>query len=66
MAKLKDYQRSNRVHIRLRNKASRENNIVKEAYHNSVIFQQNKSQTKMSLNEKRSLFKSCVKSFGKK
>ena len=66
MKKLKAYERSNRVHIRLRNKASSKDDIVKEAYHNSVIYQQNTSKKKMTKQEKRKLFKSCVKSFGRK
>ncbi len=56
MAKLSAYERSNKAHIRLRNIASRNNDVLKETYHNSVIFFQNTRKRKMTRNEKRGLF----------
>ena len=56
MAKLNACERSTLAHIRLRNIASKKDDVLKETYHNSVIFFQNNYERKMTQNEKRALF----------
>lgn len=62
MAKLNAVERSTKAHIRLRNIASSNNDVLKETYHNSVIFFQNTRKRKMTRNEKRNLFSACKNS----